>query len=49
MQVAGLLKTIFSLVGCKISRCFPRHDFNVVIKGLNICVLSLILSLKLKQ
>ena len=43
MQVAGLLKTIFSLVGFKISRCFPRHDSNVVIKGLNIYELGLIL------
>ena len=49
MLVAGLLKTIFSLVGFKVSRCFPRRDSNVVIKGLNVSVLSLILSLKLKQ
>ena len=46
MQVTGLLKTIFSLVGFKVSRCFPQHG---VIKGLNVGVLSLILSLKLKQ
>ena len=43
MQVAGLLKTIFSLVGFKISRCFSPHDFNVVIKGLNIYELGFFL------
>ena len=48
LQMAGLLKTIFSLVGFKVSRCFPRQ--HVVIKGPNICVLRLIyLFVKLKQ
>ena len=48
LQMAGLLKTIFSLVGFKVSRCFPRQ--HVVIKGPNVCVLRLIyLFLKLKQ